>query len=63
MHQFLVYVYDVNLLGENIHIIKKQKELLLVAIKEGDLEVNAEITMYSKFQISDNSLNKSNLHS
>jgi hypothetical protein len=46
-HQLLVYVDAVNLLGENINIIRKKKETGLDASKEVDVLVNAEISMCS----------------
>ena len=42
----MVYVDDVNVLGE-INIIKENAEALVVACKEIGLEVNAEKTRYS----------------
>jgi hypothetical protein len=43
-HTLLVYVDDVNLLVDNIDIIKKNTERLIEASKEVDLEVNTEKT-------------------
>jgi hypothetical protein len=40
-HQLLVYVDNVNLLGDNIDIINKITEALIDASKEVCLEVNA----------------------
>jgi hypothetical protein len=41
-HHLLLYADDVNLLGENINIIKKNIETPLNANTEDDPEVNAE---------------------
>ena len=41
-HQLLVYADDVNISGGSVHIIKTNKEVLLVASKETGLEENAE---------------------
>jgi hypothetical protein len=45
-HQLLVYVDDVNLLGNNIDTIRKYTETVSDASKKVDLEVNAEKTRY-----------------
>jgi hypothetical protein len=45
-HQLLAYAVDVNLLGDNIDTIKKNKETLIYASKEVGLEINIEKTNY-----------------
>jgi hypothetical protein len=45
-HQLLVYADDVNLLKDNIDIIKESTEPLIDASKEVGPEVNAEKTKY-----------------
>jgi hypothetical protein len=45
-HQLLVYANVVNLLCENINIIKKNAKPLLDASKETGLELNSEKTKY-----------------
>jgi hypothetical protein len=42
-----MFYTDVNLLGENISIIKKHTEALLDASKKVGLEVNADKTKYN----------------
>jgi hypothetical protein len=44
--QLLVYADDVNLLGDNVDTIKKNRGTLIDASKEGGLEVNTEKTKY-----------------
>jgi hypothetical protein len=44
--QLLVYAADVNILGGNLHAIKKNAEAFAVACKENGLEVNADKTRY-----------------
>jgi hypothetical protein len=41
-YQLLIYPDDVNLLGGNIHTIKKTTETLMDATKEVGLEINVE---------------------
>jgi hypothetical protein len=45
-YQLLFYADDVNLLRDNIDIIKKNTETLIGASTEDGLEVNAEKTEY-----------------
>jgi hypothetical protein len=42
IHQLLAYTDDVNVLGDNIHTIKKNTETLIDASKEVGLEINVE---------------------
>jgi hypothetical protein len=44
-HQLLVYVDDVNLLGDNIDTIKKNTETLIDGSKEVGLQANTEKTI------------------
>jgi hypothetical protein len=43
-HQVVVYAHDVNLLDDNLDIIKKNTQTLIDASKEVGLEVNMEKT-------------------
>ena len=45
-HQFLVYGDYVNILGRNVHTIKKNAEVLVVASRETGLEVNTDKSKY-----------------
>jgi hypothetical protein len=49
-HQLLVYVDDVNLLGDNIDTIQKNMEILIEASKEVGLEVNYKYMLLSRRQ-------------
>jgi hypothetical protein len=46
-HQLLAYADDVNLLGDNIHTVKKSTETSIDASKEVGLEINVEKTKYT----------------
>jgi hypothetical protein len=52
-YQLLVYAADVNLLGENVNIIKKKRKALLDASKKVSLEVNTEKTKYMFARLQD----------
>jgi hypothetical protein len=55
-HQLLAYADDVNLLGNNIHTIKKSTETLIDANKEVGLEIIVDKTKYmllSRYQNED----------
>jgi hypothetical protein len=45
-HQLLAYADDMNLLGDNIDTIKKNKESLIDANKETGVEINVEKPKY-----------------
>jgi hypothetical protein len=45
-HQLLAYADDVNLVGDNIHAIKDNRDILIDASKEVGLEINVEKTKY-----------------
>jgi len=59
-HQLLVYDDD-NTLGRRIHIIKKNTEALLVAIKDIGLTVNANKTKYMVMSRDQNAGQNSNI--
>ena len=45
-HQILVYAGGVNILSGNLHTVKKNTKILVVASKENGLEVNGEKINY-----------------
>jgi hypothetical protein len=45
-YQLLVYADDVNLIGDNIGTMKKNRETLIASSKQVDLEVFTEKTKY-----------------
>jgi histidinol-phosphate/aromatic aminotransferase/cobyric acid decarboxylase-like protein len=45
-YQLVAYADDVNLLGDDIDTIKKNRETLIDASKQVGIEVNAEKTKY-----------------
>ena len=45
-YQLFVYADDVNMLGENLQIVRKTTEILIKASKDIGLEVNSEKTKY-----------------
>jgi sorting nexin-29 len=45
-HQLLAYADDINVLGGNVHAVKKNTEALVAATKEIGIEVNADKTKY-----------------
>jgi hypothetical protein len=45
-HQILTYTDEVNLLGDNVDIIKRNTETLIDATKEVFLEINVVKTKY-----------------
>jgi len=58
-HQLLVYAYDVNIMGGNIHSLKENAEALVVASKETGLEVNSGKTKYTVISPDQNERTKS----
>ena len=46
-HQLLAYTDDVNILGEGIHTLKENADVLVTATRGIGLEVNADKTKYT----------------
>ena len=47
IHQLLVYADDVNTMGGNIHMTKKNKEAVLVGSRETSLDLNTDKIAYA----------------
>jgi adenosyl cobinamide kinase/adenosyl cobinamide phosphate guanylyltransferase len=61
-HQLLVYADYVNILGGNIHSVKKNTEDLVIVTKEIGLEVNAEKTKYMVMYRNQNARHNHNIN-
>ncbi|KAJ4437109.1 hypothetical protein ANN_17244 [Periplaneta americana] len=61
LHQLLVYVDDVNMLGENPQTIRENTGILLEASKEIGLEVNPEKTKYMIISRNENIVRNGNI--
>jgi hypothetical protein len=60
-HQLLVYVDDVNLLGDSVNTIRENSETLLEASRDVGLEINAQKTKYMIMSCHSNSGQNQNI--